>query len=154
MIDINTYRSRIGLFCSKPRKNKFLLRSDYYKQCSGNTNQWGENILSVLQFIFKLVLLLGLLHQTESESCQLRESLACPVGLHSTAAMVHSGTIGVYGGSQVAQSVVWSVWKWGSRGAGEYLIWGENHTKISKIVNHNFLARYLNGNIQKKKRYP
>ena len=46
----------------------------------------------------------------------------------------------------MAQAVVWSVWKWGSRGAGEYVIWGENHTKISEIVNHNF-----NGNIQKKK---
>ena len=32
MIDINTYRSRIGLFSPKSYRKKFLRKCEYYKQ--------------------------------------------------------------------------------------------------------------------------
>ena len=61
MTDINTYRCRIGLFCPKLRKNKFLNKTEYYSKFTGNHDQSGKKTLSILQIIFKLVLCMGLL---------------------------------------------------------------------------------------------
>ena len=66
MIDINNYRSRIGLFNPKPRKNKFLYKNEYYKKSCWNENQAGSKTLFLIQSVFKFVLLLGLLLHYDS----------------------------------------------------------------------------------------
>ena len=68
MIDINTYRSRIGLFCPKLRNNKFMTKSEYYRSFSENEDQSGKISLSILKCIFKVVLILVLLHQPATDS--------------------------------------------------------------------------------------
>ena len=46
MVDINTYRSRIGRFSPKFSDKKYLLRRDFYKQASWNeNNKFGEQTL-------------------------------------------------------------------------------------------------------------
>ena len=68
MTDINIYRNRIGLFSPKQKRNKFLSKSDYYSKLYRNDDQFGKSALSILQFIFKLVLFIGHLHQpTETD---------------------------------------------------------------------------------------
>ena len=62
MMDINTYRSRIGLFSPKYHKKKFLFKRDYYNQFRCNENNTGKNIMKTFQISFKFVLFLGLLY--------------------------------------------------------------------------------------------
>ena len=64
--------------------------------------------------------------------------------------MVHSGVLGGHGDSW--DGLWWSVagTSWGA-GSGEDFIRGGIHTTILEIVDHNFFARYKNGNIQSKK---
>ena len=63
MTDINTYRCRIGLFSPKLRKNKFLMKSEYYRSFSENDDKSGKVTLSVMTSAFKLVLIFVLLYQ-------------------------------------------------------------------------------------------
>ena len=67
MIDIDNYRSRIGLFKPKPLslKNKFLYKNEYYKKSCWNENQAGSKTLFLIP-VFKFVLLLGLLLHYDS----------------------------------------------------------------------------------------
>ena len=147
MIDINTYRSRIGLFNPKSYEKKLLRKSEYYNKFCTDEDQAGKTTLSILQFIFKLFLLLGLLHPAivQSESYLITSEQTCAGGLvlDSTTTMVHSGVLG---------GVWWSVagTGWGG-GRGEDFIQGGMHLTILEIVDHNFFARYQNGNIQRKK---
>ena len=68
MIDINTYRSRIGLFSPKLRKNKFLTKSAYFRSFCENEDQSGKITFSIIKCLFKVVLILGLLHSPVIDS--------------------------------------------------------------------------------------
>ena len=152
MTDINTYRCRIGLFCPTLRKNNFLNKTEYYSKFTGNNDQSGRKTLSILQFIFKLVLCLGLLQPACIETQTYR--IAGSPGHHTSTTQcwlsgsVHRVQGGVCGGQSHAGTVGWS--GVGCSGGEQYIQGGEYSTSI-EIINHNFQARYLNGNIQKKK---
>ena len=110
MTDINTYRSRIGLFNPKLRKQKFLYKTEYYSNLFGKEDQSGGRALSILQFIFKCILFLGLLYPASTESDGYR--IAGRSGYHTSVTwgcvtpIVHSG---VQGGHGYRGSVGWSV---------------------------------------------
>ena len=140
MIDTNIYRSRIGLFSQKVHKKKFLYKTEYYKQFSETENHSGKNTMLVLHFIFKFALFLGIL-------LPISESYLATSGQCLGMNMVCSGS-----------GVVWEqVHYWGGAWAtieaevGGQDVQGVNYVIILEILDHNFLARYVNGNIQKKK---
>ena len=63
MVDINIYRSRIGLFSPNFRRKKFLNKSQYYDSVfSKNENQSGKKMISVFQSMCKLIMILTLLY--------------------------------------------------------------------------------------------
>ena len=149
MTDINSYRSRIGLFNPKLRKQKFLYKTEYYSNLYGKEDQSGRRTLSILQFVFKCILFLGLLYpaSTESESCRIAGRSGCHTSVTQCCVtpLVHSE---VQSGHGYCGSVGWSVlggW------CGNYFIREGWRITSSEIIDHNFLARYVNGNIQKKK---
>ena len=136
MMDINTYRSRIGLFNPKCRERKFLYKSHYYRKSSWNESQAGKTTMLLLQYVFKFVLILGLLVHYESEQY-----------------LVHAGSAGtVRSGVYVPTAVQWST-RWAVRGsvAGGWGYVGEQDSNSLEICDFNFLARYQNGNITRKK---
>ena len=141
MIDINTYRSRIGLFSPKVRENKFLLKGEYYKKLIWNENNSGKFVLSALQFTFKMLLLLGLFqhHSLENESCLSTSGHGYSRLVKGNNASTSMGVVGY---------IAWV--GTGARGA-QHIIWKENYEIEIGIIDHNFQARYTNGNIQKKK---
>ena len=147
MTDINTYRARIGLFNPKLRKQKFLYKTEYYKTFNEKEDQSGRITLSILQFLFKCILFLGLLYPASTESGGYR--IAGRSGYHTSVTwgcvtpIVHSG---VQGGHGYCGSVGWSVVGVYS---GYHFI--REGGRSMEIVDHNFNARYINGNIQKKK---
>ena len=149
MTDINTYRARIGLFNPKLRKQKFLYKTEYYKTFYEKEDQSGRVTLSILQFLFKCILFLGLLYPASTESDGYR--IAGRSGYHTSVTrccvtpIVHSG---VQGGHGYCGSVGWSVL--GGWCRKDFIREGGRRTS-SEIIDHNFLARYINGNIQKKK---
>ena len=149
MIDINTYRSRIGLFSPKLSDTKFLLREEFYKKSSWNENKSGELTLSVLCSVFKIVTLLVLCQyssiQYYSEDCWnviSQPSISQSVSLASINAAAST-----LAGPVVGCSVL-SAW-WGA-GTGYRGARGENITIESEIIDQNFEARYKHGNIKKK----
>ena len=76
MIDINTYRSRIGLFNPKCRERKYLYKSHYYQKSSWNENQAGKNTMLLLQSVFKFVLIIGLLVHYEADQYLVHAGIA------------------------------------------------------------------------------
>ena len=60
MIDINTYRSRIGLFSPKNRRNRSVFSQDYNDLFWWKRNTSGKKALSSLQAVCKLLPVLGL----------------------------------------------------------------------------------------------
>ena len=58
MIDIITYRSRIGIFSPKSKNKKFLYKRKYYEEFNWNKNLSGKKTLFLLQSVRKLVMLL------------------------------------------------------------------------------------------------
>ena len=121
MVDINTYRSRIGLFSPKCSDKKFLLRGEFYKKTSWNKNKSGELTLSVLCSVFKIVTLLVLCQysstQYYSEDCWnviSQPSISQSVSLASiTAASTLAGPV-------VGCSVLSAWWGAGTGYRGEY----------------------------------
>jgi hypothetical protein len=155
MIDINTYRSRIGLFSPKLCKNKFLTKSQYYRSFCENKDQSGKITFSVLKCLFKVVLILGLLHPPAIDSAahQIAGSPGSVLGLawYCVPTIAHSGSLGGYG---LYWSAGWSVVGSGVRGGsrvGYVRIREENYEINTEIIDYNFQARSKNGNIQKKK---
>ena len=155
MIDINTYRSRIGLFCPKLRNSKFMTKSEYYRSFSENEDQSGRVTLSIFKCIFKVVLMLVLLHQpaTDSAPHEIAGSPGSVLGLarYCAPAIAGSGSQGGYG---LCWSARWSVVGSGVRAGssvGYDRIREENYEINTEIIDYNFQARSLKGNIQKKK---
>ena len=150
MIDINTYRGRIGLFSPKIHENKFLLRRDYYKQASWNENKSGEITLSVMVFVFKMFLLLGLLQHNSLDIKS--ESSGHGVSMNSLAGWRLGQVCGV-----VCSTILWAGAGQGIIGNSGGVVLGyhgtreENFKIKTEIADQNFEARYKNGNIQKMK---
>ena len=67
MIDINTYRSRIGLFNPKSSNKKYLYKSQYYKKSSWNESHAGRNVMLLMKNIIKMAFIFGLLMQYETD---------------------------------------------------------------------------------------
>ena len=104
MIDINSYRSRIGLFSPKLRKNKFLTKSEYFRSFYENEDQSGKITFSIIKCLFKVVLILGLLHSpvTDSAAHQIADSHyrgVQGVAWHCVSAIAGSGSLGGHGQS-------------------------------------------------------
>ena len=166
MIDINTYRSRIGLFCPKVSKKKFLFKRQYSDTFSWNGNQSGKKTLFVLQSIFKLILLLTLLLPSASVPERKLPALShghvrgqqavSTVRVHSGAGVRQRAVSTVYSGAGVGYGGTdWYATVWSAD--GKYMGGGKQDTfedyygvNFGK-VDHNFQARYLYGNIQKQK---
>ena len=55
MIDINTYRSRIGQFSQKISPRKYLYRREYYYKNCWNENKAGKNALIMTKSLLKLI---------------------------------------------------------------------------------------------------
>ena len=136
MIDINTYRSRIGLFNPKRRERKYLYKSQYYQKSSWNENQAGKNTMLLLQSVFKFVLIIGLLVHYESDQY-----------------LVHAGIADTACSGVSVPTAVWWGTRWAVRGsvAGGWGYVGEQDSNSLEICDFNFLARYQNGNITRKK---
>ena len=156
MIDINTYRSRIGLFSPKLRTNKFLTKSEYYSNLYENEDQSGKISLSILKCIFKIILIFSLLHLPSiySEAHQIEGSPGSVRGLvwYSIPSIAGSGSVG---GQVQYWSAGWSVVGCGVRGGSSVRYDGireENYEINTKIIDHNFLARYQYGNIIQRKK--
>ena len=123
MIDINIYRSRIGRF--SPRiKVKPVLRRQYSEIFSRNINNSGKKTQSFFRFFYKLVIILVLGYSYPASICD-QDGLG-PLSL----AVQWVGAVNLCGFQQIRE---------------------ENHSINSEIINHNFQARYLKGNIQKQK---
>ena len=102
MIDINSYRSRIGLFSPKLRKNKFLTKSEYFRSFYENEDQSGKITFSIIKCLFKVLLILGLLHSPviDSAAHQISDSHGSGVqGLawYCVPAVAGSGSVGGHG---------------------------------------------------------
>ena len=90
-MDINIYRARIGLFCPKLRRKKFLLKSEIYNEYCSSKNKSQTNVFIAFQTIFKLVLLLGFLHPVVSDSS------SCCREVIMVNEVVHLGAVGLLG---------------------------------------------------------
>jgi hypothetical protein len=101
MIDINTYRSRIGLFSPKLRHNKFLTKREYYSNFCENEDQSGRIALSIIKCILKIVLIFGLLHSPalDSTANQIEGSSGSVQALawYCLPTIACSGSLGGYG---------------------------------------------------------
>ena len=146
MTDIITYRSRIGLFSPKIKKNKFLYKRKYYEEFSWNKNHSGKKTLFLLQSVIKLVMLICLLCPSrsvpESDLLISRQRLAKSSTQYS----------GLVVGHAEVNCAVPGWWAEGVGGGGGRQDTGGGNIIIhTSIVDHNFEARYLHGNIQKQK---
>ena len=124
MIDINTYRSRIGQFSQRVKSRKYLYRTDYPYKYYWNENSTGKNVFIATKVFFKiciiLVLLSGSTCPSVSDAGQLDQALQ---GYEQVRA--------VHGGGTVEEA-------------------GDQHIFIrkGKQSTSNFLARYTNGNVR------
>ena len=114
MIDINIYRSRIGLFGQKTRNKKFLNRRQYYQDCSSKEYTMGRNVLQILKIIFKIVSILCLLPSVptylaqQSVTSDLSEcSQTCVLSDISTQ-LVFATVLGCKGGGTCSVGSDWS----------------------------------------------
>ena len=132
MIDINSYRSRIGQFSQKISLRKYLYRREFYYKNSWDENNAGKNAFLVTKSILKIILIIVLL----SGSSDLATSGAVAVGqvcqpLHVGGGQYHA----VHGGAA-----------------------GEGYCDLQQLIflrkgkrtTTNFLSRYLYGNIRQK----
>ena len=120
MVDISTYRSRIGQFSQKISPRKYLYRREYYYKLSWKENKSGKILLSATESFLKIGLLLVLLSgsfKISYPTCQV-----VPAG-----GQVPAVPGGVGGEHVWPTQQLWFV----SRG---------------KKASNNFLARYLYGN--------
>ena len=62
MIDINTYRSRKGLFSPSNPRNKSVFRHDYSHLFWWKRNTSGKKVFSGFQAACKLILIMGLVY--------------------------------------------------------------------------------------------
>ena len=153
MIDINAYISRIGLFNPKPRDKKYLYKSQFYKKSSWNESHAGRNAMLLMNTIFKIVLIFGLLmHYETDDRCILSSdsvaSINCPVQAIPVCVVEWGANYRGEAGPGAVRVVGWgdklsALWGWHEGGL--------NNTRSLEIIDYNFLARYKNGNIQKKK---
>ena len=121
MIDINTYRSRIGQFSQKIKNKKYLYTRKFYRTYCWNENKTGKNAITFITSIFKISLLVILLCPTSSPG------QACQAGVQRHS--VH-GTLGGGDGNLALLQL-------------RILIRGKRTT-------NNFNARYLYGNKKQK----
>ena len=99
MVDINIYRSRIGLFSPNFRRKKFLDRSQYYDSVfSKNENQSGKKSISVFQSMCKLIMILTLLYPSCAVPERNYDGLNCDYAAVQVQGHVHPA----HGGSSVA----------------------------------------------------
>ena len=156
MIDINTYRSRIGLHSPNLRKNKFLKKSEYYRSFCENDDQSGKITLSIINCIFKIMLIFSLLHLPTIVNAAYLIGGSPSSGVQGLAwncvpAIAGSGSLGGHG---QYWSAGWSLVGSGVRGGSsvEYgRIREENYEINTEIIDYNFQARSVNGNIHRKK---
>ena len=147
MIDIITYRSRIGLFSPKSKNMKFLYKRKYYEEFNWNKNLSGKKTLFLLQSVIKLVMLLCLLCPSSSvpESDLLISSHRYTRQRLATSSAQYSGLVVGYVEENCAVPGWWAVWVGG--GDGRQYTGGGNTIINTSMVDHNFEARYLHGNI-------
>ena len=176
MIDINTYRSRIGLFSPSNSRNKSVFRQDFSNLFWWNRNTSGKRILLGLQAACKVFLILGLVYPTEASGQALNnyypmsgrpQPSSFPIG--SPPMTVLEEYTPVLKGADHQAAEFRSVSQLLSHGGHAVLVGthckaqprdrhaeeagnetiGKNEYR--KKVNHNFEARYLHGNIKKQK---
>ena len=157
MTDINTYRCRIGLFSPKLRKNKFLMKSEYYRSFCENDDKSGEITLSVMKSTFKLVLILALLYRpaaVDTASYLLADRPASAVILAWHRPAIGQSRTRCGHGYWCYWSPGWSLvgsgWSGGTSGR-LYLKREENYNINTEIIDYNFQERMKNGNVQKQK---
>ena len=64
MIDIETYRTRIGVFTTKNRKSLFKNIQEYYDYSTSDSYNSGKNAFNATKTILKVILILTLLYPT------------------------------------------------------------------------------------------
>ena len=132
MIDITTYRSRIGQFSQRNSLRKYLYRREYYYKNSWNENQAGKNVFLATKSILKIILIIVML----SGSFSLAASDAVAAGqVRQPLLRVGGQYHAVHGGA-----------------VGEGYCGIQQHCFIRKGKRNtaNFLARYLHGNRKQK----
>ena len=155
MIDINTYRSRIGQFSPKLRNNKFLTKSEYFSNLCEDEDQSGKITLSILKCIFKIILIFSLLlpPTIDSAAHQIGGSPGSVliIARYCVPTIAGSGILGGYGQYWSAGWAVVGSRVRGGSSVGYDGIREENHDINLEITDYNFQARSKNGNIQRKK---
>ena len=150
MIDINTYRSRIGLFSPKIKARKYLFRRQYYDTFTWNENRSGKNTLLILQSIFKLILIITLLQPCTSVPERKLLNISQGRG-HVIRGQTPVSAVCVHSGAVVGHAVMENWWAGGRSVVGWDGSGGIQDHFRTEIIDHNFEARYLYGNIQKQK---
>ena len=111
MIDINTYRSRIGQFSQKIKNRKYLYRPEYPYKYWWNQDTSGQHACKTTKVILKICLILVLLCGSSSSPGQLGQSLtqggqldqSLPVGGGQVSAAQGGGIVRVH----VQSGTVW-----------------------------------------------
>ena len=126
MIDITTYRSRIGQFSQKISQRKYLYRREFYYKYCWNENSAGKNAFIGTKVFLKIVVILTLLSGSSS-----------PL-------LSDAGELGqaVHGGGQVS-----TVQYMGTAGD---VLGGNCILRGGKQSTSNFYARYTYGNRSQK----
>jgi hypothetical protein len=150
MIDINTYRSRIGLFSPKIKARKFVYRRQYYDTFTWNENRSGKNTLLLLQSIFKLILIITLLQPSTSVPERKLFNITQGRG-YVIRGQTPVSAVCVHSGAVVGHAVMENWWAGGRSVVGWDGSGGIQDHFRTEIIDHNFEARYLYGNIQKQK---
>ena len=129
MIDISLYRQRIGTFSQvKKLKTSKFKRYQSYESSSHRTGQY---VFSILQSLFKLLLLCSLLATISQESLNLKTADTNPSGCLPATSQHSSESLHMTG-------------SWQSPALSCY-----QHQTRGKKLSVNFLTRYLYGNRRK-----
>ena len=124
MIDISTYRSRIGLFTHKPKNFKFRNIQNFYSTTK-NGYEAGKTTFGVIKNIIKIVLILTLLYPTcDVSSSHVLPSLSPATTCPTTPRTTCTRTPGLGSTTRATQPSY----------------------SLGKKQSVNFRARYINGN--------
>ena len=134
MIDINSYRIRIGSFSQKSSKKKEKFMKMFGSRVTPNYNSSGEMVFVGVKHIFMFVLILALLppgcRQSPCEASEYQDP--------SSATSVHL-ILKITAYLQTGLGILWT----------EAVEPGLQFQARGKQESKNFLAKYINGNIRK-----
>ena len=171
MIDINTYRSRIGLFSPSNRRNKLVFRQDFSSLFWGNGETSGKKAFSSLKAACRLFLLLSLAYPTKTHQASesrlqhhsntinlarkpvIEEYTPLPEGTQQQAAEFRSVNQLFkykYGRHAAREGTHYQVQAHATH-AVEVGIETTSKQEHREEIDMNFEARYLHGNIKKQK---